>query len=106
MSSRQPSKNPIALRLYKVLGTNYNDESLKESLVLLTRFYETKSINDSEHSGPVPNVAFVGKNLSRDLQVRLESGSQKFLRAFEVVDQVTRLICLRVLMLDLVIARI
>lgn len=34
-----PSKNPLALRLYKVLGANYNDASTREALETLSSFY-------------------------------------------------------------------
>jgi hypothetical protein len=34
-----PAKNPLALRLYKVLGANYQDASTKEALETLSAFY-------------------------------------------------------------------
>jgi len=39
------SRNPISLRLYKVLGANYQDASTREALETLSSFYS-----------PVPNV--------------------------------------------------
>jgi hypothetical protein len=85
-STRQSTKNPIALRLYKVLGTNYEDGALRESLNSLSQFYDTP--NELDAPKQPPNVAFVRKNLERDLQIRLETGAQQFLKAFEIVDQV------------------
>ncbi|KIO16138.1 hypothetical protein M407DRAFT_34228 [Tulasnella calospora MUT 4182] len=39
LPSTIPSKNPLALRLYKVLGANYSDASTKEALETLSSFY-------------------------------------------------------------------
>lgn len=39
LPSTIPSKNPLALRLYKVLGANYNDSSTREALETLSSFY-------------------------------------------------------------------
>ena len=38
ISAQQP-RNPISLRLYKVLGTNFNDEATKEALRTLSDLY-------------------------------------------------------------------
>lgn len=109
---KSSSKNPIALRLYKVLGTNYDDPAIRESLLALSKFYQTapglasEAISEPDSTGtgfddalerqkPVieansESVALVRKNLKHDLQTRLEAGSHKFLKAFEVVDQVIK----------------
>ncbi|KAG8913144.1 Golgi transport complex subunit 6 [Tulasnella sp. 417] len=39
LPSTIPSKNPLALRLYKVLGANYSDGSTREALETLSSFY-------------------------------------------------------------------
>ncbi|KAG9013500.1 Golgi transport complex subunit 6 [Tulasnella sp. 427] len=39
LPSSIPSKNPLALRLYKVLGANYSDASTREALETLSSFY-------------------------------------------------------------------
>jgi hypothetical protein len=97
LSARQSSKNPIALRIYKVLGTNYKDDALRESLQSLKHFYP--DVATEQIAGDFPTgdsnpdllgskVAFVSKNLSRDLQTRLETSSLKYLKAFELVNKV------------------
>ncbi|KAG8901207.1 Golgi transport complex subunit 6 [Tulasnella sp. 403] len=47
-----PSKNPLALRLYKVLGANYQDASTREALETLSSFYAP-----SPDSGALNGVA-------------------------------------------------
>lgn len=42
-----PSKNPIALRLYKVLGANYHDASTREALETLSSFYAPPELPSS-----------------------------------------------------------
>ena len=40
-SQQQQHKNPITLRLYKVLGTNYSDDATREALQTLSDLYYT-----------------------------------------------------------------
>ncbi|KAG8970571.1 Golgi transport complex subunit 6 [Tulasnella sp. 419] len=53
VASSIPARNPIALRLYKVLGANYQDPSTLEALETLSSFYSsspaTESILDETH---------------------------------------------------------
>ena len=108
-------RNPISLRLYKVLGANYDDQATRDALSTLSGFYDRpvlngaarSNLNDesssaanlpSEHSISDKNVdagrrsgdiaARARKNLRRDLENRLAEGSEKFLKAFEAVDKV------------------
>jgi len=108
--------NPISLRLYKVLGANYEDSGTKEALETLSSFYAEssttvapKTVNghdnddmDSDSEGDVivqerriPSVlnvtaARARKSLRRDTEARLAEGSHKFLKAFAEVDEVCR----------------
>ncbi|KZS99108.1 oligomeric complex COG6 [Sistotremastrum niveocremeum HHB9708] len=101
------SKAPISLRLYKVLGTNYDDPGVKEALVTLSELYDTQretqvnkrvdsdSEEEDESSSPEKtpvlsreNVAEKArKNFRRDVGSKLADGSRKFLQAFGEVDQ-------------------
>jgi conserved oligomeric Golgi complex subunit 6 len=90
--SRQSTRNPISLRLYKVLATNYDDPSTREALLSVSKFY---SIQDSDNASGVPTkhgelAARARKNLRRDLESRLAAGSRQFLDAFKTVDEVGR----------------
>jgi conserved oligomeric Golgi complex subunit 6 len=110
-----PGWNPISLRLYKVLGANYDDAGTKEALDTLSAFYTTptppapvsKEINGNEDAGseadedgsevtdrqkmiytPRDTAVRARKNLRRDTEAKLTEGSQKFLKAFGEVDEV------------------
>lgn len=50
-----PSKNPIALRLYKVLGANYQDSSTRAALETLSSFYAPNA-NDPSAVGHERNT--------------------------------------------------
>lgn len=50
-------RNPISLRLYKVLGTNFNDEATKEALRTLSDLYAAPASS----TGPIK-----GKDVQRD----------------------------------------
>ncbi|KAJ4481001.1 oligomeric complex COG6 [Lentinula aciculospora] len=41
------SRNPISLRLYKVLGTNFDDENTRQALQTLSELYASNSASDS-----------------------------------------------------------
>jgi hypothetical protein len=56
-STPQP-RNPISLRLYKVLGTNFNDEATKEALRTLSDLY----VSSVPHPGSLK-----GKEVQRDV---------------------------------------
>lgn len=113
-----PSRNPITLRLRKILGTTFTDPATTEALQTLSDLYNTpttshtegleQNVNDhdddswsdldSEGSALRDGVsdvaseaaARVRKNLQRDLENKLAEGSQHFLKAFGEVDQVCR----------------
>lgn len=107
-ASTPASKAPISLRLYKVLGTNYDDPGVKEALLTLSELYDTKlevqisrRVESDEEDGdedesldnapvlPRENVAErARRNFRRDVGGKLADGSRKFLQAFGEVDQV------------------
>ena len=117
--NRGPSNigwNPISLRLYKVLGANYDDPGTKEALDTLSAFYATPATGSSvsrELNGredakseadedgleatadsrkmvytPSDTAVRARKSLRRDTEAKLAEGSQKFLKAFGEVDEV------------------
>ncbi|KAG8217988.1 oligomeric complex COG6 [Butyriboletus roseoflavus] len=109
-------RNPITLRLRKILGTTFTDPATTEALQTLSHLYNAtpsyiegpeQDVNDhdddswsdldSEGTAPRDGVsdvasetaARVRKNLQRDLENKLAEGSQHFLKAFGEVDQLT-----------------
>lgn len=100
-----PSKNPIALRLYKVLGANYQDASTREALETLSSFYapsavESSRSTDATQNGKKPSTSLNGeeeeeeeevwgteyvkarrKDAAENLQTRLEVDGEAALRA-------------------------
>ncbi|KAF8583843.1 oligomeric complex COG6 [Ramaria rubella] len=82
-------RNPISLRLYKVLGANYDDAGTKEALETLSAFYTTPSTTTTAKVGYTPRdtAARARKSLRRDTEARLAEGSQRFLKAFGEVDE-------------------
>ena len=117
--NRGPSNigwNPISLRLYKVLGANYDDAGTKEALDTLSAFYTTPATaaslsrvvnghedgnSEADEDGPeVPaerqkmvytprdTAVRARRSLRRDTETNLAEGSQKFLKAFGEVDEV------------------
>lgn len=108
----QQARNPVALRLYKVLGTNFNDEATQEALATVSDLYATphklslkaNTESDDETDGyalGIPSAqdeldevvtgeaaARARKNLRRDIEHKLAQGSQQFLKALGEVDQV------------------
>ena len=116
--SRVPSssapKNPVSLRLYKVLSTRFDDESTREALQTLSELYTTPSKGkeiareeepeaDREDEVPRPtqakdaslkelipgeSAARARKHLRKDMESKLAEGSRAFLQAFAEVDQV------------------
>ncbi|KAJ6626835.1 oligomeric complex COG6 [Mycena sp. CBHHK59/15] len=109
------SRNPISLRLYKVLGTNFDDEATREALQTLSELYATsvtvkgketlRNVEDEEidedlsrpvalvldglltEAIPGESAARARKNLRRDMEKKLAEGSRQFLMAFGEVDQ-------------------
>ncbi|KAJ7293752.1 oligomeric Golgi complex subunit 6 [Mycena rebaudengoi] len=109
------SRNPVSLRLYKVLGTNFDDEATREALQTLSELYATstiakgkealRNVDDDEleeewmkSSSVIPDellteaipgesAARARKNLRRDMEQKLAEGSRQFLKAFGEVDQ-------------------
>ncbi|KAJ7139696.1 oligomeric Golgi complex subunit 6 [Mycena epipterygia] len=96
------SRNPVSLRLYKVLGTNFDDEATREALQTLSELYATpgsavkgkeaaRNIEDDEldeeWAKPTGSAARARKNLRRDMERKLAEGSHQFLKAFGEVDQ-------------------
>ena len=119
---RRPSpsplaRNPVSLRLYKVLGATFEDEATKEALGTLSDLYTPSGFPaaistakedvvipdgvdevDVDSAKDVPSflrgappgdtAAKARKNLRRDIESKMEEGSLRFLAAFGVVDQV------------------
>ncbi|KAJ7814128.1 oligomeric complex COG6 [Mycena olivaceomarginata] len=85
------SRNPISLRLYKVLGTNFDDDATREALQTLSELYATSStLKGKEILRNVEedeSAARARKNLRRDMERKLAEGSHQFLEAFGEVDQ-------------------
>ncbi|KAJ7770875.1 oligomeric Golgi complex subunit 6 [Mycena maculata] len=108
-------RNPVSLRLYKVLGTNFEDEATREALQTLSELYASSStvkgketlrnleeddieeewlkptgfVADELLTEAVPgeSAARARKNLRRDMERKLAEGSHQFLKAFGEVDQ-------------------
>lgn len=118
VSSSSPAaaaaRNPISLRLYKVLAANFEDDATREALRTLSDFYQPTADADKGKQ-PVRDVEDVSalhltnghaagskilpavstgvavrarKNLRRDVELRLAECSQQFLSAFGEVDEV------------------
>ncbi|KAG6826847.1 hypothetical protein H0H92_014179, partial [Tricholoma furcatifolium] len=115
-SSATPQpRNPISVRLYKVLGSNYEDDATKEALHTLSDLYISSKPStidqgtsllhedvDSEgtelrpgrtttivlvESVPGESAANARRNMRRDMEKKLTYGSEQFLKAFGEVDQ-------------------
>ncbi|GJJ08446.1 hypothetical protein Clacol_002664 [Clathrus columnatus] len=105
--------NPISLRLYKVLGANYDDPRTRDALETLSTYYAPSHLptstrradhgentrgnhlNNASESGKLREVRTYNsgdtatcarKSLRRDTEARLAEGSEKFLKAFGDVD--------------------
>jgi hypothetical protein len=115
--SAPQTRNPITIRLRKILGTNFTDEATTEALRTLSELYGTQSpastsdpktqttddpdsdeywsdetvthLTVEDHrEGLNETASRARKNLRRDLENKLAQGSQQFLQAFSEVDQV------------------
>ena len=109
------ARNPVSLRLYKVLGATFDDDATREALSTLSDLYapsgptliakeeDVVSHDEVDEAGgeKIKNVpsflrgALAGdtavkarKHLRRDIESKLEKGSLRFLAAFSAVDQV------------------
>ncbi|KAF9267497.1 oligomeric complex COG6 [Marasmius fiardii PR-910] len=103
------SRNPIQLRLYKVLGTNFDDQATREALQTLSELYATNGTltegqtaeEDSKlreellpvkpvplyvESTPGETAARARKHLKRDMEKQLTEGSHQFLQVFKELD--------------------
>ena len=109
-------RNPVSLRLYKVLSTNFDDEDTRQALATLSDLYATPKgkdtlavveelddevLNDSVDASSVTTMlgesipgetaTKARKYLRRDMENRLTEGSRKFLEALGEVDSVRSL---------------
>lgn len=112
------SRNPIALRIHKVLGTNFSDAATQQTLATLSELYahpvidlppskhhtddqddlffdddelphpEVETITAYAENVPGEAAALARKNLQRDIESKLAEGSKQFLVAFGEVDNV------------------
>jgi hypothetical protein len=108
------ARNPVSLRLYKVLGATFDDDATREALSTLSDLYSPSGPTpaakqddvshdevddaDREKIKDVPSflrgalagdtAAKARKHLRRDIESKLEEGSLRFLAAFGAVDQV------------------
>ncbi|KAF9460640.1 oligomeric Golgi complex subunit 6 [Collybia nuda] len=110
LTSSTPGRNPISLRLYKVLSSNYQDDATREALQTLSELYvvpgpskirehppadaqeaddfdENVPIHASIESVPGESAARARRNLRRDMETKLIEGSKQFLKVFGELDQ-------------------
>ncbi|KAF8258917.1 oligomeric complex COG6-domain-containing protein [Lactarius quietus] len=106
------ARNPVSLRLYKVLGATFDDDATREALSTLSDLYspsrptliakeEDVSHDEADEAdgekikdvpsflrGALPGdtAAKARKHLRRDIESKLEEGSLRFLAAFGAVD--------------------
>lgn len=105
--------NPISLRIYKAIGTSFDDPGSREALELVSSIYapttsakgKEKERNENGHvdygfdfeEDEAPrrrtlkgqSASMARKYLKKDVERRLADGSGKFLKAFGEVDQVS-----------------
>ncbi|CAK9785326.1 uncharacterized protein COLE_06649 [Cutaneotrichosporon oleaginosum] len=99
--------NPISLRIYKAIGTSFDDRSSREALEIASSFYSAKGKGRADDDDILPirrtlkgqSAATARRNLKRDIEARMAGGAQRFLTAFGEVDQ--KLDVLREHMLDM-----
>lgn len=102
--------NPISLRIYKAIGTSFDDPSSRQALEIASSFYSPSSSSTSSSGQAGKNApeegddllsrrtlvkgqtaAMARKHLKRDVEAKLAGGSQRFLDAFGEVDKVSDL---------------
>ncbi|KAF8889933.1 oligomeric Golgi complex subunit 6 [Infundibulicybe gibba] len=109
------TRNPVTSRLYKVLGTNFEDDATREALWTLSDMYSGSGTSGArqnfEHEGangedgsqkasthrraddcneqiPGELASRARKNLRRDMETRLAEGSNQFLAVLGDLDQI------------------
>ncbi|KAH0586671.1 Conserved oligomeric Golgi complex subunit 6 [Termitomyces sp. J132] len=116
LSTAPQAKNPVSVRLYKVLSSNFDDNATKEALKTLSDLYVTlkaeehneksslSSHEDVENEGhedmirqpavvaldeavPGESAAQARRHMRKDMENKLRQGSEQFLEAFGDVDQ-------------------
>ena len=103
--------NPISLRIYKAIGTSFDDPASRQALDIAATLYSGKGkARELEHddgangaeeadessyrrAGKGESAAMARKHLKRDIEGRLASSSQRFLEAFGEVDKVSDSCC-------------
>ncbi|KAF6742370.1 oligomeric Golgi complex subunit 6 [Ephemerocybe angulata] len=85
-SAQTQAKNPISLRLYKVLSTNFEDYATREALGTLSELYGTP---DADADGALigEHAAKARRSLTRDMENKLAESSATFVEALGEVDQ-------------------
>lgn len=101
------TRNPISLRLYKVLNASYDDKALQEALEILDDVYEVRGAalhgeseamrgmkdvdsDDQPKATDLRSAAAKARNsLKRDIEIRGSQGSQRFLRIFKHINSVS-----------------
>ena len=108
-------RNPVSLRLYKVLSTNFDDNDTRQALGTLSELYAAPKSKDTlavvedlddddevfcdsvdasttalAESVPGESAVKARKYLRRDMENKLTEGSKKFLQALGEVDSVSR----------------
>lgn len=100
--------NPISLRIYKAIATNFDDRSSREALEIASSFYSSKGkakAAEKDEELPIRRTlrgqaaSNARRHLKRDVEARLADGAQRFLEAFGEVDK--KLDVLREHMLDM-----
>ena len=72
-----PARNPVHSRLYKVLGTSFDDESTKQALSTLSELYVNPKaqVQDDDESATVDDIATRAKKyLRKDFELKLAEG--------------------------------
>lgn len=98
-STSSSSKNPISLRLYKVLSTNFDDYATREALDTLSELYghtdeegnvasNAKVDEEDDESSLAEHAAKARRSLRRDMENKLAESSGHFVQALGEVDQV------------------
>ncbi|KAJ2912469.1 hypothetical protein MD484_g7951, partial [Candolleomyces efflorescens] len=88
-SSTSQPKNPISVRLYKVLSTNFDDLATREALGTLSDLYASPNVtshDDSNETHPGEYAAKARRNLRRDMESKLAESSHHFVKALGEVD--------------------
>ena len=86
------TRNPISLRLWKVIGsTSFDDASSREALQTVSDHYtrdRKRRRYDLQAEGGAAAAA-ARRGFKRDLETQLSEGSTQFLEAFGEVDKVS-----------------